>query len=127
MFDIRQFASGQGKHSVTIIATVTPDGLVIQVLGGEQPHVGAVVMTIPRPSLSDEKNISSNSFVLPRLAHKDDELARPVAEKLARYYNVPVVVVAGVHIDNASPADIEQIIMNCNRAVDKMMAELILP
>ncbi|MBM7855905.1 hypothetical protein JOC37_002327 [Desulfohalotomaculum tongense] len=122
-----QLSAGEGKHLVSVIATVTADGLVVQVMGGEKSHVGAVVMSLPRPSLSHRDSLSCNSYVLPRLNHKDDELAKPVAEKLAQYYGVPVVVVAGLHVDNASPRDIKLLIDNTNLAVDKLMAELTLP
>jgi len=112
---------GEGKYSVTLLATATGNGFIIQLLGGEQPHVGAVILSIPRPSLADPAKTSCNSTVVPMLGHKDDELARPVAEEIARRCNQPVVLVAGVHVDNASTEDIKKLVSNCLKAVQMFL------
>lgn len=93
------------------------DGLVVTVFGGDHPHVGATVVATPRPSLSDPGKLSTTSTVVPLLGHKDDVLARPVAEALAARLGVPVVVVAGLHVENASGADLA--------AVDSIVHELV--
>lgn len=121
MLKTSQVIEGTGKHQVTVIGTITDDGLVVQVLGGEKPHVGAVVMSIPRPSLADNNKLSCNSYVLPRINHKEDELAKPLAEKLAKHYNAAVVLVAGLHISDANLGDIKKLIDNSNLAVEKLM------
>ena len=112
--------AGEGKYTVSIAATITGDGIIVQLLGGEKPHVGAVVLGLPRPSLADPAQISCNTIVVPLLGHKDDEAAKPVAERLARLFNQPVAVVAGIHLDRATAAEIELLKKNSGAALDKL-------
>ena len=92
-------------------------------LGGEQPHVGAVVLSVPRSGLTEPAKTSCNSIVIPILGHKDDEIAKPVAEEIAKKYNKIVALVAGVHIDKACPADIKKLVGNCRKAVQIFLEE----
>jgi len=111
------FSAGTGRFLIRLLATVTGNGLIVQLLGGEKPHVGAVVLSVPRTSLAMPGVLSSNSFVLPLVGHKDDEIAKPVAEEIAVNYGQPVVVVAGIHVADASSEDIEQLTVNCWKTV----------
>lgn len=91
--------------------------MVVHLFGGEKPHVGAVALAVPRPSLKGTGQTSSTASVLTVVGHKDDELARPVALFLAARLKVPVVVVAGVHVDGASCREIDELLNNSWRAV----------
>lgn len=115
-----EFSAGEGKHRVSLLTTFSPEGLVCQLYGGEKPHVGAVVLSVPRPSLKDPAETSTNSSILPLLGHKDDELARPIAEEVVKYFKVPVVVVAGLHIEQASAKDISLLMENSWQCVHKL-------
>jgi len=75
------------------------EDLVVCVGGGEQPHVGTVVMAEPRQSLADPGRRSATGSVWNRLGHKDEALARPMAERLAASLGTVVVVIAGVHVE----------------------------
>ncbi|MEW6193073.1 MAG: hypothetical protein AB1507_06935 [Bacillota bacterium] len=121
---LRNFAAsaGQGRYRVEVQATLTADGLIVQVLGGEKPHVGAVVFSLPRPSQSEPGTLRATSTVVPRYGHRDDELARPVAERLVTALGHPVVVVAGVHIAAATPEEIKLLVANAHQAVEKLIA-----
>ncbi len=107
-----------------MLVTVTGNGLVAQLMGGEEPHVGAVVMSVPRPSLAVPGALGCNSFVLPLVGHKDDEIAKPVAEEMAVHYGRTVVVIAGIHVENASSEDIEQLTTNCREAVRLLLENI---
>lgn len=118
------FDAGEGKYKVNLFATVTDDGIVAHLFGGERPHVGAIAVSVPRPSLQDPARTSCNTAVLPLIGHKDDEVAKPVAEEITRSLGVPVVVVAGIHIDSAGPGDIRQLVDNCFEAARQLVREL---
>jgi len=107
---------------VEVLATLTDDGLIVQVLGGEKPHVGAVVLSLPRPSLSEPGKLRATSTVVPLYGHRDDEIARPVAERLVVAFGQPVVVVAGVHIAAATPDEIKLMVANVHQAVENLLA-----
>jgi len=118
------FSAGTGRFLVRLLVTVTGNGLVAQLMGGEEPHIGAVVLSVPRPSLATPGVLGSNSFVLPLVGHKDDEIAKPVAQEIAVNYGRPVVVVAGIHVEDASSEDIEQLTVNCWKTVQLLLENI---
>ncbi len=109
---------------IHMLVTRTAQGVIVQMLGGDEPHIGATVISHPRPSLADQTLTSCNSIVIPELGHKEDELAKPLAEKIATTLNCPVVFVAGIHVHNACPATISRIIQSCQRLVDEFLASV---
>lgn len=114
-------SAGEGRHLVRAAATVTREGVIVELLGGERPHVGAVALATPRPSLADPTQVSASVAVVPVTGHKDDEVARPAAARAARELNEPVAVVAGLHVDRAGPEDIALLIENAYRALDDLL------
>jgi hypothetical protein len=76
--------------------------LALVVTGGCRPHVGCVVVAQPHPSTSDPSRRSATASVLNAPAHREEALARPLAERLARRLGGTVVVAAGVHDDALS-------------------------
>lgn len=105
-----RFCVGEGRTSLAVAVEDSGDGLVVTLFGGDRPHVGTVILAQPRPSLADPAERSATSACLPLPGHQEEALARPVAEGLARVLGVPVVVVAGVHLEGASQAEIEGIV-----------------
>ncbi len=89
MESLKVFSSsiGEGKYTVTGYLTYTQEGIVVQLFGGEHTHVGTVVLSRPRSSGPDKEKTSATSSVLNLLHHRDDLVARPVGEKLARELN----------------------------------------
>ncbi|MCL6634775.1 MAG: hypothetical protein K6T29_03270 [Peptococcaceae bacterium] len=124
MIEQKVFHAGEGRHRITLLVTITGDGIVAQFFGGEKPHVGAVALSLPRPGLKDPEKTSCNTIVVPLLGHKDDEVAKPVAEKIVKAWGRPVVVVAGMHVENASAEDIERLRGNCLAAAAALVQEL---
>ncbi len=92
--------------------------------GGDQPHVGAVVAAEPRPSLADPGQWSATSSVWNRLGHKDEALARPLAEKLAGSLRAMVVVVGGVHVDGLDASGIQTFLEMGEELARQMVARL---
>lgn len=80
--------------------------VVVCVSGGDEPHIGSVVLAEARASLTGE-GTSATSSVLNRLGHKDEFVARTVAETLAAELNTTVCCICGIHKDNATPEDIQ--------------------
>lgn len=105
-----RFRAGSGRLSVEVTVEDSGDGLVLTLFGGDQPHVGTVVLAQPRPSSARPGELSVTSTCLPLLGHQEEALARPVAEELARRLGVVVVVVAGVHLDGALPEEVQSVV-----------------
>ncbi|BCV20048.1 hypothetical protein [Moorella sp. Hama-1] len=108
--------AGRGRCRVSCRVFVTGEGLIAHLLGGEKPHVGAVALGVPRPSLRGE-GTSATISVLTLTGHKDDEVARPAAATMAAACQAPVVVVAGIHLDGATPEEILKLQENTHRVV----------
>jgi hypothetical protein len=116
------FTAGDGRLRVWGTAFFSPGGLSVNCVGGDGPHIGAVAIGIPRPSLARPGRRSSTTSVFALTGHKEDELARSMASDLARRLGVTAVVVAGVHVARATPSDIAAVLRNAGDAVRAILA-----
>ena len=86
-----------GGRRLEARARRTGSDLVVVVEGGS-PHVGCVVLAVARPSTAGGgRSVSTSVLTVP--PHREEALARPMAEALARRFGGVVVVTAGVHED----------------------------
>ncbi len=97
--------------------------LLVAIWGGEKPHIGAVAVAQPRPSLRDPNVVSATASVICLPAHKEDELAKMIAVTLAAALNTPVVVTAGIHWDNISQEGIGRVITNSKTLVSLILKQ----
>lgn len=89
--------------------------------GGDKPHIGCTVQSVPRPSLTGNGTISATSSVLNLIGHKDEVLCRRLAEKLCRETGRVVVCTGGFHIDNMKPEQIDEVV----KALDGLADEIV--
>lgn len=97
------------------------DDCLVAVWGGTRPHIGAVAMAQVRPSLRDATKISASSSVFTFLGHKEDMVAKMLAEELTRKLGRNTVVAAGIHWDNLSENDIRAISGLCEIIMEKIL------
>ena len=121
---IYQIEEGEGSYCVSLRAFALTNGIIVHITGGDEPHIGGVAVGLPRPSTQDPSRVTANVSVISILGHKDDELARPIADRLVRELNSIIVVIAGVHIHQANQTDIERIIDNTNLAVEEFLRQI---
>lgn len=88
--------------------------MLIVLTGGERPHCGAVALAVPY-----KKTASCSLLSAPQ--HKDGDLAKPLAEKIAKRTGKNVVLVAGVHVENATPEDVQMLVDNSHKEVDRFL------
>ena len=81
-------------------AEILGDDLVVAIGGGNRPHVGCVVLAQPHPARGGPTKWSASCSVLTIPPHKEEPIARGIAEKLAASLGKVAVVTAGVHDDN---------------------------
>jgi hypothetical protein len=105
------------------VMEVGPD-LLVAIWGGERPHIGAVAIAQPRPSLEDERQISATASVFCYLGHKDDVVAKEAAERISSALNINTTVTAGIHWDNINGVGIKAVIENSRQLV-RMIIEKI--
>lgn len=92
----------------------------LAIYGGDTPHVGSVVMSAARPSLTG-KGISVTSSVINGIGHKDEMIARLFAETLAKKRNCTVVCSCGIHVDNIRPEQIKIVQETCGKLLEKVL------
>ena len=100
------------------------EDLVISIWGGNRPHVGALALAIPRPSLKNPALTSSTASVLARLGHKENDIVKRVSERVSARLNKVVAVAAGMHWDHIPEKDIQVVAVACEELVDNVIREL---
>jgi hypothetical protein len=110
-----------GEYDLTASVRMIGSDLLVAIWGGEKPHIGAVAVAQPRPSLKDPAVTSSSASVICLPGHKEDELAKAAAEILAAALKTQVVVTAGIHWDNLAPEAIQCVVRNSEILVDKIL------
>lgn len=86
------------------------EGLYVLLTGGCRTHIGAVSVCLPGKT--------PETKVFP--GHKEHYISEPWARNLADHFGVPVCVVCGIHYDNVSKDQIDEILA----CTDKMLQEL---
>lgn len=99
--------------------------LCITIAGGDLEHIGAVALAVPHPSLKDPDKTSATVSILAIPGHKEDELARTIAKKIASALHATVSVSCGIHLDNAKAQEIEDIIASVTEMTEEMIRKLI--
>jgi hypothetical protein len=123
----REFTVKTEEDSYNLSAGVRLIGedVLVAIWGGEKPHIGAVAVAQPRPSLKDPDVTSATASVICLVGHKEDELAKASAEILAAALNTRVVVTAGIHWDNLDPEGIRRIIQNSEILVEMILQQCV--
>ena len=116
--------TSEGAYDICAsVRRIGPD-ILVAIWGGEKPHIGAVAMAQPRPSLKDPEVTSATASVFAYVGHKEDELAKAAAQILAATLKTNVVVAAGIHWDNLPPEGIQQVIKNSEVLVEMILEKI---
>lgn len=121
-----EFTINTSEGDYDLCANVRQIGrdILVAIWGGEKPHIGAVAMAQPRPSLKDPEVTSSTASVFSYVGHKEDELAKAAAEILAAAIKTNVVVTAGIHWDNLPPEGIQKVVKNSEVLVEMILGKI---
>jgi len=115
-----ELSTSSGEYPIYSLSVLLGDDLLSCLWGGTKPHIGAIALAVPRPSLADESATSSTVSVLTMLGHKEDGLVKAVADRLSARLNKNVVVTAGIHWDHLDEDAIREIEQSC-----ALLAEMI--
>jgi|SRR5690554_5060474 len=107
---------GRDRYEIAGYATLSCGSIVVQIYGGERPHLGAIAMAYAGGQIACTE--------IPK--HKEGELAATMAKRVARETGTNVAVTVGIHIDNASRQEIELLCENaysvCQLLIDQITA-----
>ncbi len=114
---------GEGRLSIQLQAILTADGVAVTLTGGEKPHVGGMALSVPRhpPIIPAQR---PHTWIIPRCGHRDSDVAALVAEQLCKDTGCCVAVIAGIHIDSATPSEIGMLVQNSQQAT-RLLADRI--
>jgi hypothetical protein len=118
-----RFEAGRGRTKLHCRALMIGEDLTVLIEGGEA-HVGSVAIGLPRPSLRSPDRLSATTSIFNVVGHKDDALSRPLADDLSAATDRTVVVVAGCHLPEITPTEIEEVLENL-KAVSRRLLEII--
>jgi hypothetical protein len=116
----------KGKFTIEGYVQEIGSDILVSVWGGTRPHIGAVGIAIPRPSLKDPGKWSATSSIFTFLGHKEDSLVKQISERLATRLRKNVVVTAGLHWNSINPGEIK-IIENLTEALSDRIFKKLLP
>jgi len=111
------------SFEVTAYVDRVGDDLLVLLSGGKA-HVGAVGIAQARPSLSDPSQTSSTGSVITLPGHKEDTIAKHLAERLSAKLGCGVVVVAGMHWEGLSQEGSERVLLLCARIGERIVEGL---
>ncbi len=107
-------SEGTNRTRVHLVTRPVGNDLVV-FISNDQAHVGAVAVA----EYSAAENRASVS-VLTRLGHKDDIIAYTAAHMLCRRLKIPVCAIAGIHIDEITKEEIDEISRNCGLLIERL-------
>ncbi len=110
--------SGDGRSRVSLEAFYMGQDLIVR-LFNDSAHLGAVAV-----GEYDAEHKRASVSVLTRLGHKDDVLAQRAAHLISQCTQKPVCVIAGVHVENITSEEINQILENAAQIVREFITKL---
>jgi gallate decarboxylase subunit D len=99
----------KGRFKIHGLVQEVGQDILVSIWGGTRPHIGAVGMAIPRPSLKNQKKWSATSSNFTFIGHKEDTLVKTISERLAARLRRNAVVTAGIHWDGITSDEIKTI------------------
>jgi oligoendopeptidase F len=114
--DRDEITKGEGRTKVRLSAHYIGSDLVVYIYN-QNAHIGAVAI-----GEYDDKNRRVSISVITRLGHRDDAVAHKAAYLISKSTRKPVCVIAGIHLDNTTEAEITQILENTSHLVDEFIS-----
>ena len=115
----------KGRFKIHCLVQEVGQDILVSIWGGIRPHIGAVAMAIPRPSLKNQKKWSATSSNFTFIGHKEDALVKKISERLAAQLRRNVVVTAGVHWDRITSNEIKTIQNLTQKLSDQILKKFV--
>lgn len=118
----RAFTYIKGRVALELTARlISPDDLVIQLTGGDRPHIGAVALAQLCPSLRNPKEQSTTTSLITCFGHKEDKIAKTMAEEIAKKSQKNTVVICGIHLDQITSEEIQDVLIGAEALEEEML------
>ena len=114
----------RGRVALRLTAERLGDDLAVTVSGGDRAHIGAVAVSPPRPARGGAPASGATTSVVALLGHREDELARKIAARLAAVTRGAVCVACGVHVDGIVAGEIRDVLELGDELTERLLARL---
>ncbi len=109
-----------GRHTIYLEVKEIGKDLLIAIHGGDEHHIGGISIAYITPShYRDAATVSLNSLTFH--GHRDYIISNSVAEKICKELEKSTVVTVGIHYDNATKEEIDEIISSVDHLVDELL------
>ncbi len=110
-----RLVKGGGRTKIYLAAWHTGDDLLVYIYN-KNIHLGAVAT-----GEFDNGTGRTTTSIISRLGHKDDAVAQRVAYAIAKHTKRATCVVAGIHVDAITQAEIAEILANCDDLIQEFV------
>lgn len=117
---MNEFIIEQDRVRISIKSILVGQDLCIIISGGDVPHIGCVTLSICGGSMHSNIN-SCTTSVLNLSGHKDDKVAKYIADKVSPILNRNVVIIGGMHVDNIEPKEIDFILSSSDKIAERII------
>lgn len=101
-------SKGEDRTKVSLSAHSLGKDLVVTIYN-EGAHIGAMAL-----GEWDKEHERASVSVVTRLGHKDDAIAQRAAYLICKAIKKPVCIIAGVHLEQISMEEIDEILQNAD-------------
>ena len=113
----REMSYGEGRTRITLTSSYLGNDMLISI-HNDNAHLGAVAVAEHDP----DSGRTSTSLIT-RRGHKDDVIAQKVAYLVTKGTKRATCVIAGIHIDSITEAEINEIVANADHLSNELITE----
>lgn len=113
-----RLSKGKGRTRIELFAYHLGNDLIVCICN-KNAHLGAVAI-----GEYDYKADRASSSVITRLGHRDDEIAKREAHFMAKHTKKPVCVITGIHLNNITPEEIDEILGQADDLTRELLSKL---
>ncbi len=106
-------SAGEGKYTVRLESYTVGKDMLIVITGGEEDHIGSA-------TLIEEKDHLQTMI---KKGHQDHVISEKMANIIYDTIGKDLLVVCGIHIDNASKEEIDILVNNAQACVNIFLKE----
>ena len=104
-------SAGEGRYTVTLKSHKIGKDILIIITGGEEDHIGSA-------TLIEEKDHLQTMI---KKGHQDHVISEKMANIIYDTIGKDLLVVCGIHIDDASKEEIDILVNNVQTCVDRFI------
>ncbi len=121
----------EGRVCLRLRALGMGDDLCILLDGGQRPHTGAVALAYVDTDVNTNNNadVAENHTNIHKVEvlcleqHREDILAKQVAQKIQKRLNVTTTCLCGIHIPHISKQEIDLVYKKADELVNAFLAQ----